>query len=347
MDTKISRGGNEMLNMARGGIKIIATLGPASLNKAQELADAGVDIFRLNLSHSSEGDLGPFIDAVKDTGVAACLDTQGPQVRTGAFEGPLQLRSGASVRLIGSHEDAEQGDICIHPAGVVKQIRDHDEFQLGDTALVRVVYAEKGLVYVVRPGTIHPHQAITFPAHIELPILTDFDKRILGSGSVIWKGIDCVALSFARDSRDPYEVRSIVGANLPVICKVESKAGVENLDGILSTADGILIDRGDLGRDFPFESIPFIQKHIVRQANEANVPVYVATNFLESMVKNPVPNRAEMNDIVNTLIDGADGLVLAAETAIGRYPVECVKLIRRVIRAYNDGQLLDRVLERI
>jgi pyruvate kinase len=213
-----------------------------------------------------------------------------------------------------------------------------------DGAQVRVceVGEEHAEAVVVDAGKVRSDKGVVVDPAPTLPALTDKDRTAIALGMA--RGIRHVALSFASSAADVELVRSLAPAT-QVIAKIESGAGVRNMDGIIDRSDAVLIDRGDLSREVPLEYVPFYQKAIARRANRWSRPVYVATNLLESMVSNRNPTIAEANDVANTLLDGVHGLVLAAETAIGRDPVGIVRMISRMIRAFessNFATLLDR-----
>ena len=322
-------------------IKILCTLGPSSLNHnvIRRLSKENVDLFRINLSHTGLEELEENINLIKSSSdVPICLDSQGAQIRTGNFkEQNMLLEAGAIFSLISnSHVDVD-GGIPIYPEESFLY------FQIGDlisvdfnSALLQVIEIKRNIkVRVINGGLIGSNKAITIIDNPPLlPCLTMLDK-------VAFKlckkyNIKNVALSFANREEDINELRNIVGKEVKIIAKIESRAGLQNLSKIIDAADAILIDRGDLSREIAMESIPYIQKEIINRANKRNVEVYVATNLLESMIKNSTPTRAEVNDVINTLIDGANGLVLAAETAIGKHPIACVSMINRLIHRYEN-----------
>ena len=188
---------------------------------------------------------------------------------------------------------------------------------------------------VIDGGRVGSNKAVTIDPPPRLAALSENDVESIKLG--VRKGIRHFALSFAGSADDVLRLRALVPANAYVIAKIESRAGVQAVDDITSTADAILIDRGDLSREIPIEHVPIYQKHIIRRANAWNTPVFVATNLLESMVVNRTPTLAEANDIVNTLADGAHGLVLAAETAVGAHPVQSVDMVLRLARAFEES----------
>ncbi len=319
--------------------KIICTLGPASLNETviRRLEELGVDLFRLNLSHTDLADLPRFVDLMRThSKVPVCFDTQGAQLRTATFaKKSAILKQDSEVRLAGESETGDEFTIPLWPGSVLSQLAPGDLIGLDfDTALVQVIQTgETTLARVLSGGRIGTNKAAAIDRPVALAPLTPVDEQAMRIAQEL--NIDCIALSFANRRSDVELVRVKSGGRIPVIAKIESRAGLSNLDEILEIADGILIDRGDLSREVPLPKLPFIQKEIIQRANRRRVPVYVATNLLESMVVSARPTRAEVNDVMNTLIDGADGLVLAAETAIGKHPVECVSLIRSLIAEYQ------------
>jgi pyruvate kinase len=188
---------------------------------------------------------------------------------------------------------------------------------------------------VVEAGRIRSNRAVTILPSPRLPTLTEKDLRAIEIGARY--GLRHFALSFATSADDVNRLRSLVPGDASIIAKIESRPGVRNMDGIIAAADAVLIDRGDLSREIAIEHVPVYQKHIIRRANTWNTPVFVATNLLESMVEHSTPTVAEANDIINTLLDGAHGLVLAAETAIGAYPIRAVDMVRRLVEAFEHS----------
>ena len=320
--------------------KILCTLGPASLDPQtlKRLDNLKVDMFRLNLSHTPVEQLERLVSLVRaHSQVPICLDTQGAQVRTGDLAGGrLTLESGSEVSLVDKLSPADGAAVALYPPSVLPQLLVGDLISIDyETALLQVVEAGSGYrARVLTGGAISSNKAVAIIDHpVSLPPLTEVDDA--GIEVALRLGLRNIPLSFANRSRDVELLRSLIGKDAQIIAKIESQMGLRNLKEILEVADAILIDRGDLSREVPLERLPFIQKEIIGQANESGVPVYVATNLLESMVVSKLPTRAEVNDVVNTLLDGADGLVLAAETAIGDYPVSCVSMVRGLIHEFE------------
>ena len=329
-------------------IQILCTLGPASLSAEiiEQLDQAGVDLFRLNLSHTRLETLEPCIKLVQSASAKPlCLDLEGAQVRCGTMAPGVALRKGDPVRLTAAPVQGTAGELTLWPRSVFGALR------VGSLVTVdfdgaRVCLHETGEDHaegvVVDGGAVRSDKGVVVDPAPALPALTDKDRAAIALGTA--HHIRHVALSFASSAADVELVRSLApGAQ--VIAKIESSAGVRNMDGIIDRSDAVLIDRGDLSREVPLEYVPFYQKAIARRANRWSRQVFVATNLLESMVTNRNPTIAEANDVANTLLDGVHGLVLAAETAIGRDPVGIVRMVSRMIHAFewsNFATLLDR-----
>jgi len=327
-------------------IKILCTLGPSSLkpNVIRRLSKENVDIFRINLSHTRIEDLEENINLIKsNSNIPICLDSQGAQIRTGNFkEQNLSIKTGEIYSLGLASESSFVEEIPIYPEESLFYLNLGDLISVDfNSALLQVIENKKDIkVRVINGGIIGSNKAITIIDNPPfLPSLTNLDKTAFKLCKKY--NIKNVALSFANRSDDVRELREIVGKNVKIIAKIESKMGLQNLEEIIDIADSILIDRGDLSREIAIESIPYTQKEIIKKANKCNVEVYVATNLLETMTENSTPTRAEVNDVVNTLIDGANGLVLAAETAIGKHPIACVSMINRLINHYKSQSNID------
>ncbi len=269
--------------------------------------------------------------------IPICLDTQGAQVRTGSLVGGgVTLKYGDIIEIVAAPTEGDSTRVPLYPASVLAQLAVDDLISIDfEAALLQVVGVETGYqARVLGGGPIGSNRAVSMVDRtISLPSLTESDYAAIEVGLRL--NVPCFALSFANHQRDVELLRSLVDADAQIIAKIESREGLENLNGILEAADAILIDRGDLSREVALESLPFAQKEIIRRASSAGVSAYVATNLLESMVASRRPTRAEVNDVINTLADGADGLVLAAETAVGKHPVECVRMIRSLIDQYE------------
>ena len=304
--------------MPKDPIELLCTLGPASMNETviRRLAELGTTLFRINLAHTKAGDLARAIEFIRGvTSVPVCLDTEGAQIRTGDMVGgSITLRENSVVRAQSRRLPGDAATFTFYPADITKA------FETGDLISIDVLTG----------GVAGQHKAVTVERPLALPPLTGKDRAAIALGAEM--GIRHYALSFANCAEDVDELRALAGDDVFVISKIESLNGLAHLEDIAARSDALLIDRGDLSRELPIEQIPRVQKGIIRKAREMGVKVYVATNLLESMVTAPTPTRAEVNDVYNTLADGADGLVLAAETAIGAYPVRCATMIVKMVR---------------
>lgn len=319
--------------------RVICTLGPASMTPRvlERLTDLGVDLLRINLSHTKLEDLDGLISQIQaHSSAPICLDTQGAQVRTGPLVGGrFTLEPDTMIEVSRMPDIGTATRLPLYPGTVVDELRVGDLITVDfDSVVLQVI--ETGAVCRARAmcgGVVGSNKAVSVDCTVTLRPLTELDEAALTLGRA--RGLKHVALSFTNRRSDVELARQLAGPEAEIISKVETRQALHNLDEILDAADAILIDRGDLSREVALERIPLMQKDIIARANAACVPVYVATNLLESMITGVRPTRAEVNDVVNTLLDGADGLVLAAETAIGRNPVGCVSMIRSLIGQYE------------
>lgn len=320
--------------------ELLCTLGPASMSAEVigRLSELGACLFRINLSHTPLDRVASTIRFIQScTDVPVCLDTEGAQIRTGDFvDGTIRLRENSIVNAQRRHVPGDSVNINLYPLDIVDALEVGDFVSIDfNSVLVQVVGAtdESVALRVLTGGEVGRNKAVTVDRDISLPPLTEKDRAAVGIGLDL--GIRHFALSFANGPDDVDMLRQRVGPGATLISKIECLGGLANLDAIAQRSDAVLIDRGDLSRQVPIERIPAVQKRILRRAGELGVKVYVATNLLESMVSDLTPTRAEVNDIHNTLRDGADGLVLAAETAIGAYPVRCASMIVKMIQQFE------------
>jgi pyruvate kinase len=330
-------------------IKILCTLGPASLrgDVIRALEERGVDLFRINLSHTPPEAVEPTIALIRRySNVPICLDSQGAQVRCGKMAEGTALKSGTTITICAADVVGSDERMTLWPASVFQSMRPGDLIHVDfDGALLQVMEVHNdgsASAVVLEGGRVKSNRAVVMDPPPSLGPITDKDVTAIEIG--VRLGIRHYALSFASSAGDVELMRALIPEGSTVISKIESRAGVRNRDEIIDTSDAVLIDRGDLSREVPVEYVPYYQKAIVRQANRWNTPVYVATNLLESMVTNSKATIAEMNDIANTLLDGVHGLVLAAETAMGVDPVGAVDAVSRCIKTFEHtsmGSLLE------
>jgi pyruvate kinase len=330
-------------------VQILCTLGPSSLRPdvIGRLDERGVDLYRINLSHTPLDALAPTIELIRGcSSTPICLDTEGAQVRCGVMADGVTVTPGGTVLLTAAERIGTAQELTLYPRTTLAALQPGSLLAVDfDGALLRVIEADpaNATAVVVEGGRIRSNKAVTVDPPPILPPLTDKDLQAIEAAPSL--GIRHYALSFASRAEDVTLLRRRLPPGSTVIAKVESRAGVRNMDGIISASEAVLIDRGDLSREVPIEHVPFYQKVVVRRANRWNRPAYVATNLLESMVTNRRPTVAEADDIVNTLLDGANGLVLAAETAVGCDPVGAVDMILRAVAAFERwsvSSLLDQ-----
>jgi len=320
-------------------IQLICTLGPASLDPdvIRQLDARGIDLFRINLSHTAMEDLPATIDFVRrHSEVPLSLDTEGAQVRCGSVLPDMVLEQGAEIELTVDEVEGTADRVSLRPRSAFEALRPGSQVAIDfHGAVLRVVEAGPAVARAVvdRGGRIGSNKAVTISPPPQLPALTEKDVAAIAVGRQM--GIDDYALSFAASGQGVERIRGLIHPGANLISKIESRAGVRNMDTIIKASDAVLIDRGDLSREVPLEEVPYYQKAIIRRANRWRKPLYVATNLLESMVLNNRPTVAEVSDVANTLLDGAHGLVLAAETAIGVDPVGAVDMVKRAIETFE------------
>ncbi|MHB1653080.1 MAG: pyruvate kinase [Desulfitobacteriaceae bacterium] len=327
--------------------KIICTIGPASEStaKVQELLLVGMDVARLNFSHGTHEEHGRRIVTLKEEAskmgkhLAILLDTKGPEIRSGMVpEEGVQLANGAKFILDTNLEDLGSAErVGISYLDLWQEVEPSSHILIDDGQLdLEVLSKEKGIITtVVRNGGILKSQkGINVPeCDIQLPAVTEKDISDIEFG--ISQGIDFIAASFTRKAADIIAVRRVVeenGASVKIIAKIESREGIKNLDTILEASDGLMVARGDLGVEIPVEEVPIYQKEMIRKCNLQGKPVIVATQMLDSMIRQPRPTRAEASDVANAILDGADAVMLSGETAAGRFPIEAVRMMDKIAR---------------
>jgi len=326
-------------------IQILCTLGPASMEPEiiRELDARDVDLFRINLSHTPLERVESSIELVQAcSSTPICLDTEGAQVRCGEVAEGVILVEGSEILLSAYPVSGSVSSVTLWPESLFEALTVGSVLEIDfDGAAVRVTDASERLAraVVTNAGRVRSNKGVTIDPPPDLPALSQKDIAAIELGSR--HGVADYALSFAANADDVSRIRSLAPQGSNIIAKIESRVGVKNMDAIIDAADAVLIDRGDLSREVPFELVPYVQKTIIRHANRWNRRVYVATNLLESMVTGRVPTIAEANDIANTLLDGVHGLVLAAETAVGIDPVGSVDIVLRGIHAFERSTQID------
>jgi pyruvate kinase len=322
--------------------KIIVTLGPATKTEQdlRRIKSKGVDFVRVNMSHSSLEDLEYFINLSKKVDIPFILDTEGSQIRTGHLKVKnLKLKENDTIKIYTKEKIGNRKKLCLKPGYVIDQLDVGDLIHIDfDTLILRVTDTSTGLKgYItgkaITGGQIGSNKAVVIDPILkkkfQLPTLSPKDYQSIELG--LKAGVGHIALSFVRSGAAIEEVRKITKNKMKIISKIECVDALERINEIIQQSDFILIDRGDLSKEIPIEKIPFTQKVIVHKARRYNTGVFVATNLLETMIKKRNPTRAEVHDVINTVIEGAMGLILSAETAIGKYPMECINMLNKLI----------------
>jgi len=336
--------------------KIVATLGPASSDPAviEQLFLAGVDVFRLNFSHGVAGDHRARVATLRaieqkhGRPIAILADLQGPKLRVGTFEGgPVQLQNGQPFRLqLDAIAGTAQAVTLPHPE-IFAALVPGAELLLDDGKLrlkVERCDARSADTTVLVGGKLSDRKGVNVPG-VVLPIsaLTEKDRSDLAVALEL--GVDWVALSFVQRPEDIHEARALVGQRAGLVAKLEKPAAIERLDEVIDATDAVMVARGDLGVEMPAESVPPLQKRIVRACRKRGRPVIVATQMLESMIESPVPTRAEASDVATAIYDGADAVMLSAESAAGKFPLEAVRIMNGIIERVEADPLYRQFLD--
>lgn len=336
--------------------KIVATIGPAtsSLEGLENLFEAGVNVARVNCSHSTAEGIRQSVSRIRRSAlkakkkIAILLDLQGPKIRTGPGK-PIELKRGDTLTVsMDPNREASPGHVGTTWPSMVNDVAEGELVLFADGALSGTVAAirhdpDEVDITIVDGGLLGSHKGINLPeSNIQAPALTEKDRADLAVG--IAAGVDWVALSFVR-SRDDVEVlrsalKDLGVEDQPVIAKIEKPQAVDNIEEILEVVDGIMVARGDLGVEMPLEQVPIIQKRLIKAANHAGRPVITATQMLDSMERNPRPTRAETTDVANAILDGTDAIMLSGETSVGEHPFEAVRVMDRIARDVEQSRFL-------
>ncbi|GGW32656.1 pyruvate kinase [Streptomyces xantholiticus] len=333
--------------------KIVCTLGPATdtYDQIKALVEAGMDIARFNLSHGTYADHEVRYQHVRkasdETGrsVGVLVDLQGPKIRLGRFrEGPVLLERGDTFTITTEYTEGDRHTCGTTYRGLTADVARGERILVDDGKVALEVTAVDGprvRTTVVEGGMVSDHKGLNLPGvAVSVPALSDKDVEDLRWALGI--GADVIALSFVRNGRDIDDVHRVMdeeGRRLPVIAKVEKPQAVENIDDIVAAFDGIMVARGDLGVEMPLEQVPIVQKRAIKLAKRNAKPVIVATQMLDSMIDNSRPTRAEASDVANAVIDGTDAVMLSGETSVGKYPVETVRTMARIVTAAEEDVL--------
>jgi pyruvate kinase len=324
--------------------KIVATLGPATdtAEMITRLIDGGVNVFRLNMSHAPHDWVRRVFKDIRAAAasrqrfIGIMIDTQGPAIRTGELGVPLDLRPGQKFTLtVRGERSEEERSVDVNYANFVNDIDIGDVVLIDNGAIEMKVLAKAGNKVeceVLTEGKLGSRRHINLPGvKVSLPALTAKDIKDVLLGLEL--GVDLIALSFVREARDLLQLKELFQENGPrplVIAKIEDQQAVTNLEEIVREADGIMVARGDLGIEIPYEELPIVQRRIVKTCLRVGKPVIVATHMLESMIESPMPTRAEVTDVANAVYEQTDAIMLSGETTVGKHPLKCIEVFDRI-----------------
>ena len=336
--------------------KIIATLGPSSTEKSmlKALVKEGVNVFRINFSHANHNEVKQTVLNIREISsalnihVAILGDLQGPKIRLGIVKDDVYIENGENISI--TTDEIEFGNsslVSINYKDFPKDVSKGEKILVDDGKLILKVLEtnKKNLVKaeVIQGGELKSRKGVNLPnTKLSLPALTEKDKA--DAVFALENNFDWLALSFVRSKKDVYELEELINKNskdkIPIIAKIEKPEAVLNLDAILHAADGLMVARGDLGLEIPAEEVPLKQKLMVNMAKKARKPIIIATQMMESMIDSLTPSRAEVNDVANSVMDGADAVMLSGETSVGQYPVEVIQTVGKIIRGVENSPLI-------
>ena len=336
--------------------KIIATLGPSSTSKTKikSLIQAGVNVFRVNFSHAIHSEIKQTVKDIREVSsllnrhISILGDLQGPKIRLGIVEEGVIIKKGDTISI--TTKIIEQGNgalVSINYPDFPKDVSENEIILIDDGKLILKVIKTNSVdlveAKVIQGGALKSKKGVNLPnTNISLPALTDKDKK--DALFAIENCFDWIALSFVRTKKDVKQLEKLISKNsdfkIPIIAKIEKPEAIENMGGILKAADGLMVARGDLGLEIPAEEVPLKQKLLVKKAKQARKPIIIATQMMESMIDSLTPSRAEVNDVANSVMDGADAVMLSGETSVGKYPVEVVKTMGKIIGGVENSPLI-------
>ncbi len=335
--------------------KIVCTLGPstASREALRGLMEAGLSTARVNFSHSTHEQHRATIALVREVAkelgrpIAILGDLQGPKIRIGDLPEPIDLADGSDLILV-SGAEPHASEIGVTYEHLAEDVHVGDRILINDGLIELVVLDVTGprvTARVIHGGHLSSHKGINLPGvQVSAPSLTEKDREDIAFA--IEQEVEYLALSFVRRAQDIHELRALIPKQMLIIAKIEKDSALENIESIIRASDGVMVARGDLGVELPFEDVPYAQKRIIALCNRLGRPVITATQMLESMVTNPRPTRAEASDVANAIIDGTDAVMLSAETATGQFPRLAVEAMSRIIVEIEKHELGARAEER-
>jgi pyruvate kinase len=336
--------------------KIVATLGPATSDKEvlRKMIDAGVDVFRINFSHADYDDVLARIKMIRELNeemqvyTSILADLQGPKLRVGVMAGEVVVAPGDEITFVtGKPFEGTAQKVYMNYADFPKDVKSGEHILLDDGKLMFEVVSTNGVdkvkTKVIQGGPLKSKKGVNLPnTDISLPALTE--KDIKDAIFAISLNVDWIALSFVRFSQDLIDLQNIIKEHsehkIPIIAKIEKPEAVKNIDDIVSYCDGLMVARGDLGVEVPAQEVPLIQKQLVLRAKRARIPVIIATQMMETMITSLTPTRAEVNDVANSVMDGADAVMLSGETSVGNYPVEVIERMAGILQSVESSNLI-------
>lgn len=343
-----------MLNQKK--TKIVATLGPATSSEEilRNMIIEGVDVFRINFSHAQYDVVEENIRTIRklsaelERHVAILADLQGPKLRIGVMKEEVVVKPGDIISFcIGKEFEGNKERVYMNYHDFAKDVKVGERVLLDDGKLAfEVIETNKTdtvKTKVIQGGPLRSKKGVNLPnTELSLPALTEKDKK--DAIFAIKQEVDWIALSFVRHGNDLKDLQAVIEAHsdyrIPIIAKIEKPEAVANIEKIIPNCDGLMVARGDLGVEIPVEEVPIIQKELVHAAKRARIPVIIATQMMETMITAPIPTRAEVNDVANSVMDGADAVMLSGETSVGNYPVEVVKTMSKILRSVEDSKLI-------
>ncbi len=336
--------------------KIVATLGPATSTKEviKNMLDAGANVFRINFSHADYDDVKERIAMIrelnKEYGYNAAIlgDLQGPKLRVGVMAEDVVVNDGDEITFAtGKSFKGTSKKVYMNYESFPKDVKAGERILLDDGKLIFEVLStnkkNEVIAKVVQGGPLRSKKGVNLPnTDISLPALTE--KDVKDALFAIEQEVDWMALSFVRNAEDLIELQTLIKNNsehkIPIIAKIEKPEGVENIDKIVAYCDGLMVARGDLGVEVPAHEVPLIQKQLVLRAKRARIPVIIATQMMETMINSLTPTRAEVNDVANSVMDGADAVMLSGETSVGNYPVQVIEKMTSILKSVEDSDLI-------
>ena len=336
--------------------KIVATLGPAISSKEmiKDMMFAGVNVFRINFSHAEYEDVKTRIRYIRELNeehnfhVAVLADLQGPKLRVGIMKEGVELNDGDHFTFTTEQCTGDENKAFMTYQNFPKDVEKGEKILVDDGKLMfEVIETDRNInvqTKVLRGGPLNSKKGVNLPnTKISVPALTE--KDIKDAIFAIEQEVDWIALSFVRTPEDLVKLSDLIKEKspykIPIIAKIEKPEAVANINHLTSYCDGLMVARGDLGVEVPMQKVPIIQKMLVRKAKEARIPVIIATQMMETMITNQIPTRAEVNDVANSIMDGADAVMLSGETSVGQYPVEVIKTMRSIITSVEDSELIE------